>query len=126
MSNPGILQVRRFKDDSESRGDMIYHQGSQLDANGVTMIDPADPHRQKHFGSGTLFHDLLVPIFRNGKSVYTQPSLEAIRERVKEELHRTPVSVKRFDNPHVYPVGLEQSLHQLKTTMIRTARNLQH
>jgi nicotinate phosphoribosyltransferase len=126
VSNPGILQVRRFKDESEHRGDMIYDQESALNlSSGASMIDPADPNRSKHYAPGTLFDDLLVPIFREGKRVFAQPSLLEIRERVNQELQRTPFSVKRFDNPHVYPVGLEQSLHDFKTSMIKAARNSQ-
>ncbi len=105
---------------------MIYHQENRADTlDGDVMIDPADPNRQKHFVSGTLFDDLLVPIFRDGKSVYDQPSLDAIRKRVNQELQYTPFSVKRFDNPHTYPVGLEQSLHHFKNSMIQAARNPQ-
>ncbi len=126
VSNPGILQVRRFKDTTEYRGDMIFHQENRTDTlDGEVMIDPADPNRQKHFVSGTLFDDLLVPIFRDGNNVYDQPSLDAIRKRVNQELQYTPFSVKRFDNPHIYPVGLEQSLHHFKNAMIQAARNSQ-
>jgi len=123
VSNPGILQVRRYHDASEHLGDMIYDQESKLaPAGGALMIDPADPNRRKEFAPHTAASDLLVPIFRNGKPVYEQPSLEEIRQRVQNELECTPISVKRFDNPHIYPVGLEESLHQFKTTMIQSAR----
>jgi nicotinate phosphoribosyltransferase len=123
VSNPGILQVRRYQNATEHRGDMIFDQESNLDpAGGATMIDPADPNRRKEFEPGTPATDLLVPIFRKGKPVYQQPTLEAIRQRVRYELDCTPISVKRFDNPHIYPVGLEESLHQFKAMMIHTAR----
>jgi len=124
VSNPGILQVRRFEEDSEYRGDMIYDQESKLDRSGrVTMIDPADPNRRRDFAPTVSSTDLLVPIFRGGERVYEPPTLEAIRQRVLSELQRTPASVKRFDHPHIYPVGLEKSLHDFKTSMIRSARN---
>ncbi|TWT95754.1 nicotinate phosphoribosyltransferase [Neorhodopirellula pilleata] len=123
VSNPGILQVRRFRDATEHRGDMIFDQESQLDsAGGATMVDPADPNRRRDFTSETASSDLLVPIFRHGQKVYDPPNIEAIRQRVRNELDWTPVAVKRFDNPHLYPVGLEESLHQFKTSMIQSAR----
>lgn len=126
VSNPGILQVRRFEDAMEHRGDMIYDQEAQIDwASETSMVDPSDSNRQKHFSSHVSSVDLLVPIFRGGKSVYDLPSLATIRDRVNQQLQRTPTSVKRFDNPHVYPVGLEQSLHHTKTAMIQSARNPQ-
>lgn len=123
VSNPGILQVRRYHDASEHRGDMIFDQGSKPNpADGATMIDPADPNRRRDFAPDALSSDLLVPIFRQGQSVYQQPSLDVIRQRVRDELACTPISVKRFDNPHIYPVGLEESLHRFKASMIQSAR----
>ncbi len=123
VSNPGILQVRRYHDASEHRGDMIFDQGSKPNpADGATMIDPADPNRRRDFAADALSSDLLVPIFRQGQSVYQQPSFDVIRQRVQDELACTPISVKRFDNPHIYPVGLEESLHRFKASMIQSAR----
>lgn len=123
VSNPGVLQVRRYHDAAEHRGDMIFDQESKLDNDkGASMIDPADPTRRRDFAPDAPSTDLLVPIFRQGQSAYQQPSLEVIRQRVRDELDCTPISVKRFDNPHIYPVGLEESLHRFKAAMIQSAR----
>lgn len=123
VSNPGILQIRRFENESEHRGDMIYNVESKLDfAERATMVDPADANRRKHFEPNSKSSDLLVPIFRGGSNVYSQPTLKTIRERVQCQLQRTPQSVKRFENPHAYAVGLEQSLHESKTSLILAAR----
>ena len=123
VSNPGILQVRRYEDASEHRGDMIFDQESKLSpVAGASMVDPADSNRRREFAPNSQSSDLLVPIFRQGRTVYQQPSLDVIRQRVRNELDCTPISVKRFDNPHVYPVGLEESLHRFKASMIQSAR----
>ncbi|MBB3210067.1 nicotinate phosphoribosyltransferase [Rhodopirellula rubra] len=123
VSNPGILQVRRFQRDAEHRGDMIYDELlNWRHGQGATLIDPADAYRQKHFASGAESSDLLVPIFRGGELVYAIPTLDEIRDRVRESLDHTPGAVKRFDNPHEYPVGLESGLHKLKSKMILDAR----
>ena len=71
------------------------------------------------------FHDLLVPIFRNGRCIYDRPSLNAIRARAAQELSRLPAPHQRFENPHEYRVGLEPRLHDLKTRLIRQARGLE-
>ncbi|MCM2369357.1 nicotinate phosphoribosyltransferase [Aporhodopirellula aestuarii] len=123
VSNPGMLQVRRFENDSEHRGDMIYDE--LLDwkpGDNANMVDPADSHRRKRFSADTPSKDLLVEILRGGELVYSPPSLDSIRERVRENLNRTPAAVQRFEYPHEYPVGLEQGLHDLKSKMIRDAR----
>jgi nicotinate phosphoribosyltransferase len=54
--------------------------------------------------------------------VYESPGLEKIKERVREQLEALHESVKRFRNPHGYPVGLEKRLHQRKMDMIRELR----
>jgi len=102
---------------------MIFDEESKLDfAGGATMVDPGDSNRQKLFHSDSQSSNLLVPVFRGGSNIYPQPTLETIRQRVRDQLQRTPSAVKRFENPHSYAVGLEQSLHELKTAMIQAAR----
>ncbi|EMI58385.1 nicotinate phosphoribosyltransferase [Rhodopirellula sallentina SM41] len=123
VSNPGILQVRRFESDGEHRGDMIYDE--LLDwrtGDDATMIDPADAYRQKSFPADTTSRDLLTPVLRGGEVVYASPPLDEMQDVVHSELQATPSAVKRFENPHEYPVGLEQGLHELKAQMIRDAR----
>ncbi|TWT73881.1 nicotinate phosphoribosyltransferase [Allorhodopirellula solitaria] len=123
VSNPGILQVRRFEHASEHRGDMIYDELSEWDRDGAAiMVDPSDRNRQKEFIAGTNYTDLLQPVFRGGQQVGESPSLQSIRDRVREQHHRIPPAVQRFDNPHEYPVGLERGLYDLKADMIQSAR----
>ena len=63
-----------------------------------------------------------MPVFRKGRSVYSNPSLQEIRIRTKEQLSRFHAGIKRFVNPHSYPVGLEVELHELRTRLILEAR----
>jgi nicotinate phosphoribosyltransferase len=114
-SNPGMLQVRRFAD-----SDMIFDQLSGEPTR--TIVDPLDLTRQRNFAANAEYEDLLVPIFRRGKRVYELPSIEAIRTRRAAELSRFHDGIKRFDNPHRYPVGLEKNLFDLKTRLILEAR----
>lgn len=123
VSNPGILQVRRFEQASEHRGDMIYDEQTRWDTNGeVTMVDPADRNRQRTFAPGMPFTDLLQPVFQRGQRVGEPPSLQTIRDRVRDQLRQTPQTVQRLDYPHEYPVGLERGLFDLKANMIQSAR----
>jgi nicotinate phosphoribosyltransferase len=120
ISNPGILQVRRFVADGEAAGDMIFSEDEQPPAS--AMIDPLDPTRRKRFAGAEQSSDLLVPVFRGGQRVYELPSLDAIRARRTEQLALFHPGIKRLVNPHRYPVGLEQRLHELKTRLILEAR----
>ena len=92
------------------------------------MVDPLDMTRRKAFSedprsSEKITHEnLLMPIFRGGKRIYDFPTLEASRVRVAEQLAAFHDGVKRFVNPHKYPVGLELGLHERKTKLILKTR----
>ncbi len=121
VSNPGIQQIRRYVADGECKADLIYDEELGI-AETPTMIDPMDFTRRKTIPRGTSYSDLLVPIFRAGKRVYDPPALVESRKRAIEQLALFHGGVKRFANPHKYPVGLESRLHDLKTELILKAR----
>lgn len=121
VSNPGIHQVRRFSTDGEFIADGIYDIERGAPEN-FTVVDPADLTRRKHLPAGTVFEDLLVPIFQGGQQVYQTPPLAEIRRRTQSQLAKFHPGVKRFMNPHQYPVGLELGLHDLKTELVLRAR----
>lgn len=121
VSNPGIHQVRRYISNKEFVADGIYD--IELGApKKFTVVDPLDSTRRKHIAPGTAFEDLLVPIFKRGQLVYPLPRLSEIRQRAKSQLVKFHSGVKRFVNPHQYPVGLELGLHDLKNELILRAR----
>lgn len=122
VSNPGIQQVRRFSKAGEFVGDMIYDEENLPKNENFTMIDPADMTRQKTFDSTFSYQDLLVNVFDKGKATYQSPSIEQIRERVREQLNGFHNGIKRFVNPHSYPVGLEENLFQLKNKLLLQLR----
>jgi nicotinate phosphoribosyltransferase len=122
VTDPGILQVRRFHND-RLLGDAIYDITQPPPAH-WTIVHPLDPTRRKQFALGTPNHDLLVPVLRQGKAVYVHPPLQAIRERTRQQLAMLHPAVKRFVNPHPYPAGLELGLHRLKIDLILKAKRL--
>jgi nicotinate phosphoribosyltransferase len=123
-STPGILQVRRFCNDQGAVADMIYNELAGEPADSV-MVDPLDPTRRRRLDSDLLMaSDLLIPIVRNGKIVHQQGELAAIRKHAAEQLALFEGGIRRHTNPHQYPVGLEQRLHDLKTDLILRARRV--
>jgi nicotinate phosphoribosyltransferase len=123
ISNPGVLQVRRFSTDGLYIADAIYDDESEID-NEVVIVDPIDVTRRKIVPSGTPNEDLLVPIFVRGKYVYKERSLEQIKQYCKDELNKLHPAIRRLLNPHRYPAGLELSLHELKLQLVLEARGL--
>lgn len=117
VTNPGILQVRRYFDGIYYSSDAIYDELSGL-PDPCVALNYYDVTDQSSFGLAES-KDLLVPIFRGGKAVYQSPSLETIRDLTKLELSRLPPSIKRFTNPQPYFVGLEKNLLQKKLDLIQ-------
>lgn len=122
ISNPGVLQVRRFRGPAGFAGDVIYDESRPL-SGPVTAVDPVDPTRHKTFAAELAHEDLLMPVLRDGGVVGTPPALPEIRERAQRQLAALHAGVRRLDNPHAYPAGLERSLHERKLAMIEAARN---
>ncbi len=123
VSNPGIQQVRRYVKNNEAVADVIYDKDTNL-AKGCIMIDPLDMTRQKRITTDMKGEDLLLPVFRKGKRVYPEVSLDEIRKNAKNNLEQFHGGIKRFANPHQYPVGLEKSLYALKTELILKSREV--
>ncbi len=124
VSTPGIQQVRRFERNGEYIGDVIYDEALHGPKEFVA-VDPFDFTRRKTMPADAQGKDLLVPIFRKGKRVYELPSVFEVQSRARRELGKIHAGIKRFVNPHEYRVGLEQSLHELKTKLILKARGLE-
>jgi nicotinate phosphoribosyltransferase len=119
VSNPGILQVRRFTRHGEFVGDMIYNDELPPAWAGThVIVDPSNVTRRKAIPADAVGEDLLVPVFRGGRQVYVEPALIDIRARAQAQLAQLYTGTKRLLNPHEYPVGLEPGLFEMKTQLI--------
>lgn len=123
VSTPGIQNVRRFLLGGEYVGDAIWDESLGL-SGPPRIIDPLDPTRQKQLPSAASGEDLLVPVFRGGQRVMPVETLDDARRRRAEQLGRFHGGIKRFLNPHQYPVGLESALYKSRAELIRRARGL--
>lgn len=123
VSNPGILQVRRYYADDMCMADMIFDE-ENIPKGINTIIDPLDATRRKNIDESVQYKDLLQPIFRKGKLVYQSPDIHTIRANAQKEIETLHSSILRFSNPHQYPVGLEKGLYELKNDLIMKLRHL--
>jgi len=121
ISNPGIQQVRRFRRNGAAVGDVIFNLDEPAGSE-RTIVDPLDSTRRKHLPEDAEYEDLLVQIVRQGELVYQPPTLTESRERTAAQLATLHSGIKRFLNPHEYPVGLAPSLHALRARLILNAR----
>lgn len=128
VSNPGILNVRRYTHEGTFAGDAIFNEETAPrmtgTGSGAQIVDPADATRCKHIPAEATWEDLLVPVFRGGALVYAKPPLAEMRARTRAQLACLHSGIKRLLNPHAYPVGLDPELHELKTKLVLRARGL--
>lgn len=122
ISNPGIQQVRRFTLNGEFVGDAIFDE-EQGCPTPTEIIHPVDPHRSKTVPANATFADLLKPVMREGKSVGKMLSLREIQAGCHEQLKHLNAAIKRLDNPHAYPAGIERTLFDQKLAMIVAAKS---
>jgi nicotinate phosphoribosyltransferase len=145
-SCPGLLQVRRFhQPDGRFVADAIYEIDHQVSEPCVIFDLETEARRTITIDTGATMAvgetvgfprdansapdsvaiqsaDLLLPIFRKGDLAYQVPELSASRERTRQQLSRLPPEIARLDNARAYPVGLEKSLHELRSTLIARAK----
>ena len=91
------------------------------DSQPIEIFDPQYTWKRKML-EDVRAEELLVPIFKSGKQVYTLPALEDIKRRCSEQLATMWEEVLRFENPHNYYVDLSQKLWDIKHEMIRGNR----
>jgi nicotinate phosphoribosyltransferase len=120
-SCPGLLQVRRFhQPDGEFVADAIYEIDYRVKK--PCVIVDLQTEQETEIPANMEYTDLLVPISRKGDLVYQVPDLGASRERTRQQLNSLPREIARLDNPRAYPVGLEKTLHELRSTLIASAK----
>jgi nicotinate phosphoribosyltransferase len=118
-TTPGILQVRRFFDGQFYVGDSIYDELIGIEEP-CMAIHPIDPNDQMELKGE--YEDLLKPITRKGKFVYTSPTISQIQAHASRELERLLPAMERFVNPQPYFFGLEKNRYQKKIRLIQQLR----
>lgn len=119
VSNPGLLQVRRFIDNhGEFSGDMIYNE-TMPPVGSTKMVNMAATEEYSTLSADKPYQDLLIPILRKGQVVADLASLSQIRERVQIQLAHCPAAIKSLKPVDIYPVSLEMNLYQLKQRLIK-------
>ncbi len=120
VSNPGLLQVRRYTRNGKPVADMLYNE--EQDVHSDYLMDPMEAGTSVLLPEYDDHEDLLVPVFRNGKQVYQHPSLQEVRDHCQQQLSVWDDRILRLKSPETYPMGLEEDLYKLKMSLIEKAR----
>ena len=120
-SIPGSLQVRRFcEPDGRFMADAIYEADHGV-SEPCEIVDP-ETRDKTQIPANTRYSDLLVPIFRAGKVVNEAPSIETSRDHLRKQLSCAPPEILQLNDPQPYKIGLERSLHELRSMLIAHAK----
>lgn len=118
VTDPGLLQIRRFSDSSGFAGDLIYNLGNDTprEWEGVNPLNPAEI---RQFSSRLSSEDLLAAVLRQGRRLHPPLSLPKIQRHAHEQLRQLSFPIRRFLNPQPYFAGLEKGLYDLKLKLLR-------
>lgn len=81
------------------------------------MFHPFEPFKSLKIGN----HEqeaLLKPVMKNGEMIIPKRSLTEIATYSKKRLAELPREYKRFDNPHIYKVGISKALKEERDKII--------
>ena len=122
MSIPGVLQVHRYFDKDDKMVADAIMETTEDPSQVKRIINPNDNLNRKRLSRAVRSEPLLAAVFEQGKLVAASPELATIRDRVQQQLMPLDESHKRFEYPHIYPVGLSPRLNEVRDTMIQHER----
>jgi nicotinate phosphoribosyltransferase len=82
-----------------------------------TMRDPSEPQKSLSLQKFTQVPQLQL-VMENGRSVKERESIQETAAYCQKRLHQLPEEFKRFDNPHIYKIGISPELNALRSSMI--------
>ena len=120
ITNPGQKMLYRLYDkDGMAAADLIALDHEIIDeSQPLTIFDPVDTWKKLTL-TNFKARKLLIPIFENGKQVYTSPTLADIKAYCRADMDTFWAQYKRLRNPHRYKVDLSDELWMLKHTMLQ-------
>ena len=122
VTNPGNKTVYRIysKSTGKIKADLICLADEVFDPDETMIIfDPADTWKKTKVLGGTYeLRELLVPVIREGKRVYTSPEVMDLREYCQKEQNTLWDESRRLVNPQKVYVDLSQKLYDLKKNLL--------
>ena len=117
--NPGYKKVYRFYDKKTgyALGDVITLANEKVSKENYTLVHPVETWKKVELKNYNV-RPLLVPIYKAGKLVYNNPTLEEKKEYCNKEFNTLYPEIRRIDMPHEYYVDLSDKLRELKRYLI--------
>ncbi len=116
---PGRKTIHRcLAEDGRFEGDVI----SLADETPVPlMVHPYEAEKSLLL-TPFLREELLIRVMEKGTIIHKTADVAEIAGYARERLSRLPAECKRFENPHLYKVGLSEKLIRLRDELVRNLR----
>ena len=122
VTNPGNKTVYRIysKSTGKIKADLICLADEVFDPEETMIIfDPTDTWKKTKVLGGTYeLRELLIPVIREGKRVYTSPEVMDLRAYCQKEQNTLWDESRRLVNPQKVYVDLSQKLFDLKKNLL--------
>ena len=122
VTNPGDKTVYRIysKSSGKIKADLICLKDEIFNPEETMIVfDPIDTWKKTKILGGTYeLRELLVPVIKEGKRVYTSPSVMELRTYCQKEQNTLWDESRRFANPQKVYVDLSQKLYDLKKNLL--------
>jgi len=111
---PGLKQVYRFKDENGFfMADAVCLMDEEIPG---IMFHPFDPEKNIELDV-TKAVPLLNKVMEKGQNLLKDQELKEIASYVQIRLQELPEEHKRFNNPHIYKVGISEALQHLRNDL---------
>jgi nicotinate phosphoribosyltransferase len=127
ITNPGNKKIYRVydKESGKMQADLICLDDETFtEDQDLVLFDPLEPWKKTKYKSGSYtLRDLMVPLFKNGKCVYTSMPTMEIRDYCLKEQNTLWEESRRLVNPHQMYVDLSQKLYDMKLSLLDEVAN---
>ena len=120
ITNPGFKTLYRLfdKENGKVMADIMTLDGEVIpEDEEYEIFDPNAIWKKKKLKNFTA-KNLRVQIFKEGKLVYNNPTVDEIKEYCKAQVNTLWPQMLRFENPQTYYVDLSQNLYDVKQLLI--------
>lgn len=122
LTNPGKKQVVRLLRNGFVVADIIALPDEVITPDQPFVgINPANPSQQTTYRNFDEVQALHVPIFEQGKLIYTPPSLPEVKAYAKQRIRTIRLESRRLENPHTLKVSLTERYFAYKQAVIQAA-----
>lgn len=122
ITTPHFKKIYRIydKQNHKAEADLLTLYNEQIDqTKELVIFDPQYTWKRKTI-KDFYARELLVPIFKNGKCVYSKPKFQDIVNYCKSEVDTLWDEITRFENPHTYYVDLSDKLWKVKHDLLES------